>query len=109
MDTVKSEPRESGPGGSRGDPEEPTLAAMARVSGHGMTIAVATGLFLLVGWWLDGKLGTRPLLTVTGALVGAGAGFYSLLQHMLFLPRKREEEERARRAQDERSRKERGP
>lgn len=73
------------------------MQAMARLSGHGLTIALSTGLFLLAGWWVDGRLGTTPLLTVVGALVGAAAGFYSLLQHMVFFPR---EQEARRRDQD---------
>lgn len=77
------------------DTEESRLAEMARLSGHGLTIALATAAFLLAGWWLDGRLGTTPLLTIVGALVGGAAGFYSLLQHMLFFPRRRAEEEEA--------------
>lgn len=75
------------------DTEESRLSEMARLSGHGLTIALSTAAFLLAGWWLDGRLGTTPLLTIVGALVGGAAGFYSLLQHMLFLPRRRAEEE----------------
>jgi F0F1-type ATP synthase assembly protein I len=74
--------------------EESTMQAMARFSGHGLTIALSTGLFLLAGWWVDGRLGTTPLLTVIGALLGAAAGFYSLLQHMVFFPREQEARER---------------
>lgn len=77
------------------DTEESRLAEMARLSGHGLTIALATAAFLLAGWWLDGRLGTTPLLTIMGALVGGAAGFYSLLQHMLFFPRRRAEEKEA--------------
>lgn len=76
-------------GDEAGKPPEPDapLVALARFSGHGLTLAVSTGLFLLLGWWLDGRAGTTPLLTILGALIGAGAGFYSLLQHMLLRPR----------------------
>lgn len=77
------------------DTEESRLAEMARLSGHGLTIALSTAAFLLAGWWLDGRLGTTPLLTIVGALVGGAAGFYSLLQHMLFFPRRRAEEKEA--------------
>lgn len=78
-----------------GEPEAP-LVTIARFSGHGLTIALATGLFLFVGWWLDSRFGTTPLLTIVGALVGAAAGFYSMLQHLLFLPREAEERRAAR-------------
>jgi hypothetical protein len=88
----------------KGGPPDSPLAHLAQHSGHGLTIALSTGLFLLAGWWVDGKLGTRPLFTIAGALLGAAAGFYSLLQHMLFLPRQREQEkleERRRAAEEE--------
>jgi F0F1-type ATP synthase assembly protein I len=76
--------------------EESALVQMARLSGHGMTLAVSTGLFLLIGWWVDGKLGTTPVLTILGALLGAAAGFYSILQHLILGPRARERERAAR-------------
>jgi F0F1-type ATP synthase assembly protein I len=84
----------------RDDPDS-TLIALARYSGHGLTIAVATAVFLFAGWWLDGRLGTTPLLTVLGALTGAGAGFYSMLQHVLFMPREEERRERSGEKDDE--------
>ena len=36
-----------------------------------MTRAPSPVLFLLAGLWLDRKLGTSPLLTLVGALLGA--------------------------------------
>lgn len=50
--------------------------------GHGMTFAVSTLLFLLAGNWADGKLGTGPVLAIVGTLVGASAGFYSMVRHL---------------------------
>ena len=72
------------------------LVTVARFSGHGLTLALAMGLFLLVGWVVDGRIGTTPLFTVVGALVGAAAGFYHMLHHLIFLPR-----EEARRREEE--------
>jgi F0F1-type ATP synthase assembly protein I len=71
------------------------LTEVARFSGHGLTVAVSTGLFLMVGWWVDGKLGTRPLFAIGGALIGAAAGLYSMVQHVLLIPRAEEERRRA--------------
>ena len=34
------------------------------------------GLWTVVGWYLDGKLGTKPWLLVAGSLLGMGLGFY---------------------------------
>jgi len=92
----------SGEGGGDGDS---TLVEVARYTGHGLTLAMAMGLFLLAGWWLDGRLGTTPLFTIGGALLGAAGGFYHILQHLLFFPREREKEREMReREQRERSR-----
>ena len=63
---------------------------MRRVSGqfmgHGLTLALAVLFFMGVGWWLDSKLGSAPFLTIIGAFVGGGAGFYSLYYHILIEP-----------------------
>ena len=59
--------------------------------GHGLTWALATGFFLLIGWWVDGGIGTTPLFTIVGAFVGASAGFYSLYYHVVVEPRRRAE------------------
>lgn len=75
---------------------EPALVTMARLSGHGLTLALATMAFLFLGKWADGKLGTTPWLTILGAMVGAAGGFYHMLQHLVFFP---QEEERRKRAE----------
>lgn len=64
--------------------------AAGEYMGYGLTWALSTLLFLMLGWWLDGKLGTTPLLMILGAFVGAGAGFYSLYYHVVVEPRRRE-------------------
>ena len=74
------------------DPWNPRADA-ARVAGQGLTLALATGLFLWVGWWLDNRLGTVPVFTVLGAFVGAAAGLYSLYYHVVLEPRRQRERE----------------
>ncbi len=56
---------------------------VGRYSGLGMTWALATLLFLAGGWWVDGKLGTKPLFTILGAFVGGVAGFYRLYRELM--------------------------
>ncbi len=72
-------------------PNASRAGEMSRVSGqymgHGMTLALATLLFLLIGWWLDTKLGTGPVLLILGASVGAGAGFYRLYYYVVIQSR----------------------
>ena len=68
------------------------LTAAAQYSGYGLTWALSTLLFLLGGWWLDGRLGTTPLFMILGAFVGGGAGFYSLYRHIVVDPRTGDED-----------------
>lgn len=62
---------------------------MARYAHLGLQLALSTGLFLMLGWWLDGRVGTTPLLTILGAMSGAAAGFYSMYHQLVVRPRSR--------------------
>lgn len=74
--------REDGRDRAREGPD--TLWAVSgRYMGYGLTWALSTLLFLFVGHWLDGRLGTTPWLLITGAFVGGAAGFYSLYHHIV--------------------------
>ena len=63
-----------GPGGGR------DFRTFARVGSVGIELAVATILGLLGGYWLDGKLGSKPWLTLAGLLLGVAAGFKNLFE-----------------------------
>lgn len=60
-------------------------AASGDALGHGITIAVAIGLFLWLGNLADDALGTSPLLAFLGMFLGAAAGFYRLYVHLVIL------------------------
>jgi positive regulator of sigma E activity len=76
---------------TRGEgPKRPPVVDTASFLGHGLTWALSTALFLLLGWLVDGWLGTLPLFTILGAFVGAGAGFYSLYHHLVVRQRERD-------------------
>ena len=62
---------------------------MARYGHFGFQLALSTGFFLAIGWWLDGKLGWTPILTILGAMSGATAAFYSMYFHLVIEPRRR--------------------
>lgn len=66
-----------------GDQGRAVWFEMGRYAHLGFQLAFSTGLFLLAGWWLDGKLDTTPLLTIIGAMVGAAAGFYSMIHQLM--------------------------
>jgi ATP synthase protein I len=52
-----------------------------------MTGSVALG--TLGGYFLDRRLGTKPWLLVTGALLGVAAGFYGFIRAVIALDRGR--------------------
>jgi hypothetical protein len=56
---------------------------IARAMSLGLTWALSTALFLYLGSLADGWLGTKPILTLVGAFVGAAAGFYYLYSQMM--------------------------
>lgn len=68
-------------------------ASVSEHLGHGLALALSTLLFLLGGRHLDARWDTEPLLTLIGALVGAGAGFYSMYYHLVIEPKRRKERE----------------
>lgn len=54
--------------------------------GYGLTWAASTLLFLWLGTKADEWLGSEPWLALLGAFVGAGAGFYYMVRHLLVAP-----------------------
>jgi len=61
----------------------PELRELYRYSGLGCTFAAAVVMFTVGGWLLDGWLGLTPMLSVTGALVGAVLGTMSIYRSLL--------------------------
>jgi positive regulator of sigma E activity len=53
-----------------------------RYAGLGIQLAVTLLVFVLVGQWLDRKLGTGQILTVVAAFVGFGGSMYSLIRSL---------------------------
>jgi F0F1-type ATP synthase assembly protein I len=75
-DNLSSRERDKG---SRGG-GSPSPASFA---GAGVQFVLSILLFLYLGKWLDGKLGTAPWLLMVGVFVGAGAGFYSFYRRIM--------------------------
>jgi F0F1-type ATP synthase assembly protein I len=53
-----------------------------RYAGVGMQYAATIGVFAVLGYWLDGKLGSGPWLLLTGVFVGFGLGLVSLVSKL---------------------------
>ncbi len=87
---------ESTTGGS--PPGLSTVQALAIASQFGVTLAVAVGLGLFVGQWLDSRLGTSLVFTLIGVFLGlavAATGTVTVYRNAL---RKAAEEGRQRTA-----------
>jgi F0F1-type ATP synthase assembly protein I len=59
---------------------------LALFSEIGVSLLVTTLLGVLVGYWVDGQLGTLPAFAMIGFFVGAGAGtlmIYRLVSRFL--------------------------
>jgi hypothetical protein len=44
----------------------------------GFTLLVTTLIGVAAGYWLDGRIGTLPVLTILGFFVGAGLGSWAI-------------------------------
>lgn len=74
----RSTPSET-PDGSRGrarGAETSGLRELGPYLGLGTTLAVTVLAGLGAGYWLDGRLGTRPLLVLLGGTLGLGVGLF---------------------------------
>jgi F0F1-type ATP synthase assembly protein I len=57
-------------------------AESTKYLGVGLTVVGSAALFMGVGWWVDGRVGSKPVFTLLGALVGLVAGFYQLFRRL---------------------------
>jgi ATP synthase protein I len=54
-----------------------------RYSGAGIELAGATAGLALLGYWVDGKFGTKPWGILVGVLFGLVGGLYNLVRESL--------------------------
>jgi len=69
------------------EPEFSPLVRYLKYSHLGLQFCISVGLPTGVGIWADRRLGTGVLLTLTGLVLGFGAGVYALC-YEVFPPRK---------------------
>jgi ATP synthase protein I len=55
---------------------------LSTFAGVGLQFAVAIVAFVLLGQWVDRKLGTAPVFLIIGVFVGGGGAFYSLYRRI---------------------------
>ncbi|MCE5322655.1 AtpZ/AtpI family protein [bacterium] len=56
---------------------------LAQVSSIALLILVSTAIGLGLGYWLDGKLGTKPWLAFVLTIVGLAAGLYEAVKILI--------------------------
>lgn len=81
-----------------GQRDGPNLQGYAKYAGVGLQFGFSILLFLYLGKWADGKLGTAPYLLILGVFTGAFAAFYSIYKSAM-ADLKRDEDERGRKPQ----------
>ena len=64
----------------RSEPPQTPLALGIAWASRITTLALEFVLPTLAGWWLDGKLGSRPVGMIVGAILGFLVGMVHLLQ-----------------------------
>ena len=77
-----------------------------RYSGVGLELAGATAGLALVGYWIDGRFGTRPWGTLIGVVIGIVGGLYNLIRESLAAVREAQADDKS--AQDDAASKEYG-
>lgn len=76
------ETRPEDPSRPESAPRQP-LSSGAEFAGVGLQMGATLGLSAWLGYWLDGRLGTRPWLTIVMVFVGASAAFYSIYRKVM--------------------------
>ena len=76
-----------------------------RHAGIGLELAGATAGLALVGYWIDGRFGTKPWGIVAGVVIGLVGGLYNMVRESLEAVREARTEDKA--ASDEAANEER--
>ena len=76
-----------------------------RHAGIGLELAGATAGLALIGYWIDGRFGTKPWGIVAGVVIGLVGGLYNMVRESLAAVREAQTEDKA--ASDEAANEER--
>lgn len=64
-------------------PADQRFPGWIRYSGAGLELAGATAGLALLGYWIDGKFGTKPWGILAGVFIGIVGGLYNLIKESL--------------------------
>ena len=65
-----------------------------RYAAAGMEFAILFGMWVAAGWWMDRWLGTVPVFTLSGSLIGFAAALYRLVRQVRQLPGESDERDK---------------
>jgi F0F1-type ATP synthase assembly protein I len=74
--------------------DEQRFPGWVRYSGAGIELAGATAGLALLGYWIDGKFGTKPWGILIGVIIGLVGGMYNLVRESLAAVREGKIEDR---------------
>jgi len=66
----------------------------AQFMGLGLQFVLSLLLFLYLGQWVDGKLGTSPWFMILGVFTGASAAFYSMYRKLKIVEKREEAQDK---------------
>ncbi|MFP4527592.1 MAG: AtpZ/AtpI family protein [Candidatus Kapaibacterium sp.] len=49
----------------------------------GLQLAITVGLFVYIGYWLDGKWDTEPAMIITFSMLGIAVGMFTFIRTVL--------------------------
>lgn len=56
------------------------VPALARLSAIGWFVAVSIVGGALLGWWIDGLIGTKPVMVICGVVLGVGIAMVGMIR-----------------------------
>jgi F0F1-type ATP synthase assembly protein I len=80
---MKGEPLDPVPGSGPESEDRREARKLARYAGVGLQFAASILVFLYLGKWVDGRLGSAPWGLIIGVFTGAGAAFYSMYTKLM--------------------------
>lgn len=69
-------------------------------AGAGLQFAVSIVIFLLLGQWIDRKLGSSPMFLLAGVFIGGAGAFYSMYRKLAAAQKADDERRHAKKAAD---------
>jgi len=71
-----------------------SLREAAPYMGLGLQLAATIVIMILIGDWIDGKIGYKYTFTIIFAFVGIGAGMYNLIRTINVIEKRKVENEK---------------